>query len=118
MGNAPSSQGQYRQTNHGRYDGPLFGGHYPGDFSLKRRPDVNKPLPAVPQSKSVRFGPSPPAWEFYRDAPSCDNTANTRYCSPASAPGSYGQTTPPPPYGYGYGQVYEADRGPLWVWNR
>ncbi|KAI9634441.1 uncharacterized protein MKK02DRAFT_28183 [Dioszegia hungarica] len=52
---------QYAQH---QYDGPLFGGHYAGDFSLRRQQDTrvntNKALPAVPDSRGVRFGAAPP----------------------------------------------------------
>ncbi|WVQ85712.1 hypothetical protein IAT38_007878 [Cryptococcus sp. DSM 104549] len=88
------------------FNGPLFGGHYPGDFSIRNnRPDYNKPLPPVPESKSVRFGADPPAWEFYRHRPSDENTANTRYCNPQSLSPEQSQPpriSPPPAYGAWY----------------
>ncbi|WVQ96978.1 hypothetical protein IAU59_004087 [Kwoniella sp. CBS 9459] len=83
------------------YNGPLFGGHYAGDFSI--RADVNKPLPPTPQSKTVRFAADPPPWEFYKNRPSDENTYNTRYCSPpaaeVSASTSPSARSPPPAYG-------------------
>lgn len=68
------------------YNGPLFGGHYAGDFSIrvsrhlslcpasrsspllldvslirqKGRANLNKALPPPPPTKSVRFGAAPP----------------------------------------------------------
>ncbi|CAD6590114.1 MAG: hypothetical protein TREMPRED_005620, partial [Tremellales sp. Tagirdzhanova-0007] len=88
------SQSQSRYTHN--HDGPYFGGHYPGDFSIRRRPpDLNKPLPNLPP-RSVRFGAPPPAWQFYRQAPPWDNTANTRYCHMSLNQGY--QNAPPPAY--------------------
>ncbi|WWC88182.1 uncharacterized protein L201_003087 [Kwoniella dendrophila CBS 6074] len=81
------------------YNGPLFGGHYAGDFSIRRnRPDLNKPLPPPPPSKSVRCGVDPPAWEFYKNRPTDENLVNTRYCPPPPPTTSSGGT-PPPAYG-------------------
>ncbi|WWC96640.1 hypothetical protein V866_003512 [Kwoniella sp. B9012] len=96
------------------YNGPLFGGHYPGDFSIRRnRPDTNKPLPPPPppkETRSVRFGNDPPAWVFYKNRPADENLANTRYCySPPTSNRS--NTTPPPAYG-------TWDEGPLIVRNQ
>ncbi|WWC60629.1 uncharacterized protein I303_103203 [Kwoniella dejecticola CBS 10117] len=87
------------------YDGPLFGGHYPGDFSIRRNkpPNVNKDLPPPP--KSVRFGNDPPAWEFYQHRPPDENLVNTRYLQytpsvgSGNGSGSGGIGTPPPAYG-------------------
>ncbi|WVF70974.1 hypothetical protein IAT40_005770 [Kwoniella sp. CBS 6097] len=106
MGNANSrSRSRSQSAPRHDYNGPLFGGHYPGDFSIRRdRPDVNKPLPPPPppppqpRTKTVRFGVDPPAWEFYKNRPSDENTYNTRFCSP---PPSKTTTTMSPPPAYG-----------------
>ncbi|KAK4686919.1 hypothetical protein P7C73_g3193, partial [Tremellales sp. Uapishka_1] len=113
MGNNQSSY-NYRDRPRD-YNGPLFGGHYKGDFSIRnQQPNMNKDLPAPPPLRSVQFGPSPPAWEFYKNAPSSDNTANTRYCSPADSPNSSAgqRATPPPLYNGHPGQ------GEMKIWNR
>ncbi|OCF42869.1 hypothetical protein I317_03346 [Kwoniella heveanensis CBS 569] len=98
MGNANSRPTPRRRD----YNGPLFGGHYPGDFSIRGNnyPDMNKPLPPAPRSKTVRFTANPPAWEFYKNRPSDENTYNTRFCPPSP---HHSSTTPnmspPPAYG-------------------
>ncbi|WWD18219.1 hypothetical protein CI109_102669 [Kwoniella shandongensis] len=63
--------------------------------------ELNKPLPQVPeQTKTVRFGYDPPAWEFYANRPTDENLANTRYCSPhhSASPLTRTRITPPPAY--------------------
>ncbi|WRT65982.1 uncharacterized protein IL334_002933 [Kwoniella shivajii] len=96
MGSSHSSQRHER-------DGPLFGGHYPGDFSIRNnKSDYNKPLPALPERKSVRFGSDPPAWKFYKNRPADENLANTRYCPPPPphpVSNRSDSISPPPAYG-------------------
>ncbi|KIR30607.1 hypothetical protein I307_03718 [Cryptococcus deuterogattii 99/473] len=101
MGNRQSQQPAPRH----HFNGPLFGGHYPGDFSIRGRgmPDLNKALPPLPNSKKTRFGSDPPPWIFYKHRPPDENLANTtRYCSPGAlypeAPPEQ-KISPPPAYG-------------------
>ncbi|WVW80471.1 hypothetical protein I302_102453 [Kwoniella bestiolae CBS 10118] len=102
--------GSSHSTPRHYYNGPLFGGHYPGDFSIRHNiPNTNKPLPAPPkESRSVRFSNYPPAWVFYKNRPADENLANTRYCSP---PSTRSNNTPPPAYG-------TWEEGPLTVRNQ
>ncbi|OXC65128.1 hypothetical protein AYX13_05740 [Cryptococcus neoformans] len=85
------------------FNGPLFDGHYPGDFSTRRgTPNLNKALPPLPNIKKARFGSDPPPWIFYKHRPPDENLANTRYCNP----GALSPETPPeqrisPPPAYG-----------------
>ncbi|WVR05583.1 hypothetical protein IAU60_002602 [Kwoniella sp. DSM 27419] len=94
--------GQSYSTPRRDHNGPLFGGHHHGDFSIRRQPvDVNKPLPLTTKTKSVKFGHNPPAWVFYKARPADENLGNTRYCAPPPATLHHQQqrTTPPPSYG-------------------
>lgn len=70
---------QPQRVTSGYYDGPYFGGHQPGDFTFrvsaptdgeaahgaqveKGQPSINynKPLPPLPEQKSVRWGERQP----------------------------------------------------------
>ncbi|KAL0252945.1 hypothetical protein I308_102339 [Cryptococcus tetragattii IND107] len=101
MGNRQSQQPAPRHD----FNGPLFGGHYPGDFSIIRgrgMSDLNKALPPLPNIKKARFGSDPPPWIFYKHRPPDENLANTRYCYPGAlypeAPPEQ-KISPPPAYG-------------------
>ncbi|ODO12112.1 hypothetical protein I350_00898 [Cryptococcus amylolentus CBS 6273] len=101
MGNAQSNYQGRADLN-----GPLFGGHYPGDFSIRggqqqHQPDINKPLPPTPRTKTVNFGTDPAPWVFYKHRPPDENLVNTRYCHPSyrsPSPPQQQQVSPPPPY--------------------